>query len=39
MEKTAYEIQKERIAEIEAKAEKLLDSVGVASLTSINENG
>lgn len=39
MEKTAYEIQKERIAEIEAKAAKLLDSVSVAALTSINENG
>ncbi len=39
MEKTTYEIQKERIAEIEAKAEKLLDNVSVAALTSINENG
>lgn len=39
MEKTAHEIQKERIAEIEAKASKLLDSVSVATLTSINENG
>lgn len=39
MEKTAHEIQKERIAEIEAKAAKLLDSVSVATLTSINENG
>ena len=39
MEKTAYEIQKKRIAEIETKAEKLLDSVSVATLTSINENG
>lgn len=38
MEKTAYEIQKERIAEIEAKAAALLDSVSVATLTSINEN-
>ena len=39
MEKTSYEIQKERIAEIETKAEKLLDNVSVATLTSINENG
>ena len=39
MEKTTYEIQKERIAEIEAKAEKLWDNVSVAALTSINENG
>lgn len=38
MEKTAHEIQKERIAEIEAKAVKLLDSVSAATLTSINEN-
>lgn len=39
MEKTAHEIQKERIAEIEAKTAKLLDSVSVVTLTSINENG
>ena len=39
MEKAAYEIQKERIAEIETKAEKILDNVSVAALTSINENG
>lgn len=39
MEKTAYEIQKERTAEMEAQAAKLLDSVSVATLTSINENG
>lgn len=39
MEKTAHEIQKERIAEIEAKAAELLDSVSAAALTSINENG
>lgn len=39
MEKTAYEIQKERIAEIEAKALALLDSVDTAILTSVNENG
>ena len=39
MEKTAHEIQKERIAEIEDKAAKLLDSVSIVTLTSINENG
>ena len=39
MAKTASEIQKERIAEIEDKAAKLLDSVNIATLTSINENG
>ncbi len=39
MEKTAHGLQKERIAEIEAKAARLLDSVSVAALTSINENG
>lgn len=37
MAKTASEIQKERIAEIEDKAAKLLDSVNIATLTSINE--
>ncbi|MDO5774778.1 MAG: pyridoxamine 5'-phosphate oxidase family protein [Spirochaetales bacterium] len=39
MEKTANEIQKERIAKIEEKAAKLLDSVNVATLTSVNEKG
>ena len=39
MEKTSYEIQKERIAELEAKAAELLDRVNIATLTSINENG
>ena len=39
MEKTASEIQKERIAEIEGKAAKLLDSCEVMSLTSVNEKG
>lgn len=39
MEKTEYEIQKERIVEIEAKAAAMLDGVNVATLTSINENG
>ena len=39
MEKTAHGLQKERIAEIEAKAARLLDGVSVAALTSINENG
>ena len=39
MEKTAHEIQKERIAAIEAKAAALLDSVSVATLTSISEGG
>ena len=39
MAKTVHEIQKERIAEIEDKAAKLLDSVNIATLTSINENG
>lgn len=39
MEKTAYEIQKERTNQIEIKAASLLDSVSVATLTSINERG
>jgi len=39
MEKTASEIQKERIKEIEDKAAKLLDKCSVVTLTSINENG
>lgn len=37
MEKKASEIQKERIREIEGKAEELLNSCEVATLTSINE--
>ena len=39
MEKTAHEIQKERIADIEEKAARLLNSVQTVTLTSINENG
>lgn len=39
MAKTAGEIQKERIREIENKAVKLLDKCTVATLTSINEKG
>ena len=39
MEKTASEIQKERIREIEDKARKLLDESTVATLTSVTENG
>lgn len=39
MAKTAYEIQKDRIKEIEEKAAKLLDDCETATLTSINENG
>ena len=38
MKKTAHEIQKERIAEIEAEARELVDSVSIAMLTSVNEN-
>lgn len=38
-EKTASEIQKERIAKIEAEASALVDSVKIATLTSVNENG
>ncbi len=39
MEKTASQIQKERIKEIENKASELINKCKVASLTSINENG
>lgn len=39
MEKTANEIQKERIKEIEEKANKLIKKCEVATLTSINEKG
>lgn len=39
MEKTATQIQKERIMEIENKAVSLLDKCIVATLTSINEKG
>ena len=39
MEKTASQIQKERIKEIENKACELINECKVASLTSINENG
>lgn len=39
MDKTAGEIQKERIKEIECKARELLDKCTVATLTSINEKG
>ena len=39
MEKTAHAIQKERIADIEEKAARLLNSVQTVTLTSINENG
>lgn len=39
MEKTAHEIQKERIAKIETEACELVDDVSIATLTSINENG
>ena len=39
MEKKASEIQKERIREIEGKAEELLNSCEVATLTSVNEKG
>lgn len=39
MEKTASQIQKERIKELENKANELLKRCKVASLTSINENG
>ena len=38
-EKSASEIQKERIAQIEAEASALVDSVNIATLTSVNENG
>lgn len=39
MEKTASEIQKERINEIEEKATALLEKCQVVTLASINENG
>jgi len=39
MEKTANDIQKERIREIEDKAAQLLDKCEVVTLASINENG
>ena len=38
-EKSASEIQKERIVQIEAEASALVDSVRIATLTSVNENG
>lgn len=37
--KTAHEIQKERIREIEQKAEQLLEKCEVVTLASINEKG
>lgn len=39
MEKKASQIQKERIAEIEEKANELISKCTVAVLTSINESG
>ena len=39
MEKTAGQIQKERIRELEEKANMLLEKCKVATLTSINEKG
>ena len=39
MKKTASQIQKERIIEIENKANELIKRCSVATLTSINENG
>jgi general stress protein 26 len=39
MEKTANEIQKERIKEIEEKAVQLLEKCPVVTLASVNENG
>lgn len=39
MTKTPYEIQKERIREIEEKAAELVDNAVTATLTSVNENG
>lgn len=38
-EKTAAQIQKERIKEIESKANELIEKCDVAALTSINEKG
>lgn len=39
MEKTANQIQKERIREIEEKASQLLDRCRVVTLASVNEKG
>lgn len=39
MEKTASQIQKERIKELEEKADALIAKCDVATLTSINEKG
>jgi general stress protein 26 len=39
MEKTANEIQKERIRELEQKANILLEKCDILTLASINENG
>jgi general stress protein 26 len=39
MTKTAHEIQKERIREIEEKAEQLLEQCDTVTLASINEKG
>ena len=39
MENTARQIQKERIKELEAKADALITKCNVATLTSINEKG
>lgn len=39
MAPTAYEIQKERIAKIEAEANELLDRCDTLSLASVNEQG
>ncbi|HWQ30761.1 MAG TPA: pyridoxamine 5'-phosphate oxidase family protein [Negativicutes bacterium] len=39
MEKTANEVQKERIRELEEKAEALLVKCEILTLASINENG
>ena len=38
-QKSAREIQKERIAQIEAEASELVNGVNIATLTSINEKG
>lgn len=39
MEKTASQIQKERIKELEDKANALIEKCDVATLTSVNEKG
>lgn len=39
MEKTASEVQKERIRDIEEKANELIKECNVATLTSINDKG